>query len=67
MNMKLFNLALIELEQLHWHLHLNGGPDLWTGQLLLMFRKAARDEPADDEVMYLGANPTDTEPPKPAA
>jgi len=67
MNVKLFNEAMVELEQLHWHLHLNGGPDLWTGQLLLLFRKAAQDEPDDNETMYLGAKPTDTEPPRPAA
>lgn len=67
MNMKLFNLALIELEQLHWHLHRNGGPDYWTGQLLRIFRDAAKTEPAEEEVMWLGADPSETEPPKPAA
>jgi hypothetical protein len=67
MNMRKYHEALVSLEQLHWHLHLNGGPDLWTSQLLLMFRKAAQDEPDENETMYLGENPTDTEPPRPAA
>ncbi len=64
MNMKLYNAALTELEQLHWHLHWNGGPDLWTAHLLKMFRDAVQD---DNQTIRLGAVPIANEPPPPAA
>lgn len=67
MNVKLYHEALVELEQLHWHLHRNEGPDLWTARLLRMFQDAMKDEPADDERMYLGAEPSQMEPPSPTA
>jgi hypothetical protein len=65
MNMKKYREALVNLEQLHWHLHLNGGPDLWTAELLRQFKAAVKDnaaEPDKDRVFYIG-----DEPPPPAA
>jgi hypothetical protein len=63
MNMRKYQEALVNLEQLHWHLHLNGGPDLWTAELLRQFKAAVKDnEPDADEVVYIGE-----EPPQPAA
>jgi hypothetical protein len=62
MNMKKYQEALVNLEQLHWHLHLNGGPDLWTRELLRQFEAAAKEDGADEEIIYLGG-----EPPQPAA
>ena len=67
MNVKLYHEALGELEQLHGHLHRNEGPDLWTAQLPRMFTNAMKDEPAEDERMYLGAEPSQMEPPTPTA
>ncbi|MHB1421868.1 MAG: hypothetical protein ACYC3I_01470 [Gemmataceae bacterium] len=40
---------------------------MWTARLLKLFKDAATDEPDDDEMMYLGADPMETEPPQPAA
>lgn len=67
MNVKLYNAALANLEQLHWHLHLSGGPDMWTAELLRQFKAAVNDNAAapdddDDEWVHLGM-----EPPSPAA
>jgi hypothetical protein len=63
MNMKKYQEALVNLEQLHWHLHRNGGPDLWTAELLRQFESAIKDnESGGDEIVYIG-----DEPPKPAA
>lgn len=57
MNAKKYEEAMVSLEQLHWHLHLNGGPDMWTAELLRQFREAI-----DDKVIELSAEPS-----KPAA
>jgi len=58
MNVKLYNAAMIELEQLHWHLHLNEGPDLWTAHLLRMFKEALKDEePAIEGPASIGKEP----------
>jgi hypothetical protein len=65
MNVRKYQEALASLEQLHWHLHRNGGPDLWTAELLRQFRAAVHnnaDAPDDDELVFL-----DAEPPQPAA
>jgi hypothetical protein len=63
MNMKKYQETLVNLEQLHWHLHLNSGPDLWTAELLRQFEAAVKDdEPDADEVVYIGE-----ESPQPAA
>ena len=63
MNMKKYQEALVNLEQLHWHLHLNGGPDMWTRELLRQFEAAVKDNEQDaNEIVYIG-----DEPPKPAA
>ncbi len=48
LNMKKFQQALTELEQLHWHLHLNGGPDLWTADLLRKFQEAVQSEEEEE-------------------
>lgn len=63
MNMKKYQEGLVNLEQLHWHLHLSGGPDLWTAELLRQFQAAVKDdEPGANEVLPIG-----DEPPLPAA
>lgn len=62
MNMKKYQEALVNLEQLHWHLHLNGGPDRWTAELLRQFQDAAKEDDAAQGIIYLG-----DEPPQPAA
>jgi hypothetical protein len=62
MNMRKYQEALVSLEQLHWHLHLNGGPGLWTAELLRKFKDAAKEDDADEEIICLGE-----EPPLPAA
>ena len=55
MNMKKYQEAIVNLEQLHWHLHLNGGPDMWTAELLRQFQAAVRDnEPGTNEVLPIG-------------
>lgn len=61
MNRKKYQEAMVSLEQLHWHLHLNGGPDMWTRELLRQFEAALKDN-GDDEIAIRIA-----EPPQPAA
>jgi hypothetical protein len=61
MNMKKYREAMVNLEQLHWHLHLNGGPDMWTRELLRRFEAAVNDN-INDEIVVFPA-----EPPQPAA
>lgn len=41
--------AMVNLEQLHWHLHLNGVPDMWTAELLRQFQAAVNDNDNIDE------------------
>jgi hypothetical protein len=62
MNLKKYQEALADLERLHWHLHLNGGPDLWTRDLLWQFEAAVHDNGDEEEIVILTA-----EPPQPAA
>ena len=47
MNVKKFQEAMVSLEQLHWHLHWNGGADLWTTELLRQFQAAIDDNGSD--------------------
>jgi hypothetical protein len=54
MNIRKYQEALVSLERLHWHLHLNGDPDLWTAELLRKFKDVAQEDDADEEIVYLG-------------
>ncbi|MGH7172766.1 MAG: hypothetical protein ACRELF_20060 [Gemmataceae bacterium] len=71
MNTKLYFAALRELECLRGHLRIHGGPHEWADEIIRRFTKAVTETdnavPPDDEVMYLGADPLETEPPQPAA
>lgn len=65
--------AIDRLESLYWELNRNGGPDIEVGciiRLLEQVRDGAFLDPddvavlvPDDEMMYLGADPMQTEPP----